>query len=266
MILILLFVLAVILVLFSVHTKRSLTVVSAYYDIPSKKSSDIYHERLKQFLGKLDCDLVFFTSSDLVQTLKSYRSKYLHRTKFHVVELEDLECMKKYGLDFWKEQCAKSQDPAHVDKPLLGGIWYSKKEFLNRALQENPFGSTHLAWVDAGIMDVPYEQDVLHINEKMLDPDDRMHMYGIQKLTDDVYFDRPVNYLCGDTYYGTLEACEKHVYNYQKVFDQYVENDRCAFDDQYLLNSLGVLYTHDYNIDYSAHEWRFLFKKLVGLY
>lgn len=258
----LLVILLIMILIFILPQQKSLTVVSAYYDIPSKRSSDDYHIRLKRFLGKFDCDMVFYTSKDLVDKLKSYRGKFNYRTKFIVSELEDLEFMKKYGFDFWKEQCKKSYD-IHKDKPLLCGIWYSKKTFLKTTIDKNPFGSTHFAWIDAGIMDEEYTEDVLYVNNKILEIGDKMNMYSVVELPEGVdFFDKTMpDYIAGDTYFGSLGACRKHVNNYDTVVENYIKNDKSICDDQKILNSLALNYKDNYIVHHG--EWRSLFKKII---
>lgn len=262
MVLLVIFILVILFLLLQ-QRKNSITVVSAYYNIPSKRPADEYHQRLKSFLGKLDCNLVFYTSSDLVDTLKLYRQRFIDKTKFIVMEIEDLEFMKRYGFDFWKKQCDKSADPAHIDKPLLGGIWYSKKSFLEDTININPFNSTHFAWIDAGVIEFDTYDNTININENMLHDDDNMYVYAVNDIPRYLrYFDKSMpDYVAGDTYYGSIDACKKHIQRYDEVIDDYLSHDMSIFDDQNILTSLSIMYD-DYNV--SIGTWRTLFNKIVG--
>lgn len=244
---------------------KNVTIVSAYYDIPSKRRSELYHHRLKRFLGNMNCNMIFYTSSDMLETIKTYRGQYNDRSIIYTINLEDLNAIKMYGIDFWKEQCEKSIEPAHVNIPYLGALWYSKKDFLKDAIKKNPFSSTHFAWVDAGIIENEIN-DVLNIQYDVLGDDERMNIYSINGRPDMSvkFFESTPNIVAGDTFFGSIGACLKHIENYENTINKYLENDVCIFDDQNILTSTYVTYENDYNIEYG--EWRLLFKKLVGEY
>ena len=54
--------------------ENTVTVVTCYYKIPSKRTHNTYDMYIKNFLGNIstNCFLIIFTSQDLVSYLKSY--------------------------------------------------------------------------------------------------------------------------------------------------------------------------------------------------
>ncbi len=122
------------------------TIVSSYYKIPSKKSHEFYVEPVKRFLGHIHNPIVFFTTEDLVEELQSYRNNLpIH---FIILPLHEFVAFQRYGYDFWKKQCAMDIEKYHT--PELCALWYEKRFFVKRAIEQNPFQSNYFIWCDAG--------------------------------------------------------------------------------------------------------------------
>jgi len=76
--------------------KDDLTVVSAYYKMKSKHSSETYLKWISNFV-LLNRSLVFFTSKELMPTIKKLRPKELYyKTKFIELEIEDFYTYKNF--------------------------------------------------------------------------------------------------------------------------------------------------------------------------
>jgi len=96
---------------------------------------------------------VIFTSPDLVQYLYDKRTKFPEKTRIYSIELADLELAKKYE-DFWDKQYEMDrQKPCGRTKECYI-LWNSKLWFLKKAIEENPFQSTHFIWNDIGCLRV----------------------------------------------------------------------------------------------------------------
>jgi hypothetical protein len=256
----------IILIIFIIIDKqKSLTVVSAYYDIPSKRSSEIYHERLKRFLGKLDCNMVFYTSSDQIEKLKSYRGKYNYKTKFYILEKDELQSIKKYGLDFWKEQCILYKDTTYENKPYLGAIWNNKKEFVINAISKNDFNTSHYAWIDAGLIENDISKEVLVPNTGLLS--DKVTLYSVNNIPQNevVFFDHTMpDYIAGDTYFGPKNKLLDYSGHFDTVMKLYTDNGKSVYMDQNVMTTLAKQYKDQYHIVQTDFKWRQLFKMLVG--
>jgi hypothetical protein len=129
------------------------TVVSAYYPIPSKFPPELYWKWIREFWPETTCPLVFFTDPIYASLVKSY---FAFRPKTRIVALpfHELNAFRSVGSQIWKEQHALDPEK-EIHSPELYSIWYEKKEFVLRAIAENPFQSDRFIWCDAGICRYP---------------------------------------------------------------------------------------------------------------
>lgn len=126
------------------------TVVSAYYPIPSKYPPDQYLEWIRQFWPQMTCPLVMFTEPDLVGMLTELLGERTGGTR--VIGLPFSQGTAFTALDPAVWFRAWGEDPEKgVHSPQLYALWWEKKEFVRRAIEMNPFGSTKFVWCDAGI-------------------------------------------------------------------------------------------------------------------
>lgn len=127
------------------------TVVTCYYRMKSKHSPEQYDQWLTTFLKNIECNLVIFTSPDLVQYLYDKRSNFSEKTRIYPIELADLEIAKKYQ-DFWDRQYEMDlyKNTGRTKECYI--LWNSKLWFLKKVIEENPFGSDAFIWNDIGCL------------------------------------------------------------------------------------------------------------------
>ena len=125
------------------------TVVSAYYPIPSKTTVHKYVEWMFSFWPKTKCPLVFFTDPLIVPQIEAMFKERQGPTKVIGIPFQNLVAFTKLSPRAWI--FTHQFDPEKIHSPELYAIWYEKKEFVLRAIQDNPFGSDHFVWCDAGI-------------------------------------------------------------------------------------------------------------------
>jgi hypothetical protein len=125
------------------------TVVSAYYPIPSKTTVHKYVEWIFSFWPKTKCPLVFFTDPLIQPQFEAMFKERPGPTKVIGIPFQNLVGFTKLSPRAWI--FTHQFDPEKIHSPELYAIWYEKKEFVLRAIQENPFGSDHFVWCDAGI-------------------------------------------------------------------------------------------------------------------
>jgi hypothetical protein len=131
-------------------------VVTAYYDMKSKRSSSQYMQWILQFWPATRCPLVFFTSPELAPEFQSAFRGRQAPTIVAVLRLEDFNAFKILPREGW--EAAQQVDPeAKIHSPELYAIWFEKKEFVRRAIALNPFPgeSDRWVWADAGICRTP---------------------------------------------------------------------------------------------------------------
>jgi hypothetical protein len=88
----------------------------------------------------------------LVQQIVELRGA-VGRTSVVGLAFEELTAFRRHAAT-WR--AATARDPeSSVHTPELYAIWYEKKEFVQRAIAENPFGTEKFVWCDAGISRYP---------------------------------------------------------------------------------------------------------------
>lgn len=75
---------------------RPVTIVTAYYDIPSKRRSHEYFQFMKNFLPTIPCHIYIFTEQKWHRRLNDLRSSFPNRTKIVVKSFDMLEMAKRY--------------------------------------------------------------------------------------------------------------------------------------------------------------------------
>lgn len=129
----------------------SSTVVTCYYKIKSKHTHDKYDQWITNFLSNISCNLIIFTSPDLVEYIRQKRLSFLDKTVIKVVEFNDLPLYQTYK-PFWEIQydMDKQQDSGRTKECYV--LWNSKLEFLKQAIDKNPFSSDKFIWADIGCL------------------------------------------------------------------------------------------------------------------
>lgn len=159
------------------HPERARTHVMAYWPIPgnAKRSLDHYTEHLAQSLEMLARQNLHFISGNnkilsSVEALCRTHGINLHVEKLLLDDLRKrplmdqlLQRSRNFGakllappsefrrekglIHYWRDLRQSGEDTFK----RVFCIWHSKIDLLHKAAQDNPFGSTEFAWVDASI-------------------------------------------------------------------------------------------------------------------
>jgi hypothetical protein len=130
----------------------SITFVTAFFDIgrktddPSNKFEN-YFERINALL-KIPINLYFFTTQDMHDKLVYEPRPNL---KFMIVEAIPYFDRLPQVEQIWKTYIT---DNPTKDTPQFVCFTHAKFQFVKRAIEANPFDSTHYAWIDAGLFKV----------------------------------------------------------------------------------------------------------------
>jgi hypothetical protein len=126
------------------------TVVSAYYEMPSKYNLELYRTWIRLLLENVPFHLIFYTEEALVPFIQECRRAYEDRTIIMIFPREKWVANQKYPQHVWNS--LHGQDPeASIHNPELYKIWFEKNNFVKRAIELNPFDHTDFVWMDAGI-------------------------------------------------------------------------------------------------------------------
>ena len=146
--------------------ETSVTLVSCLYWLARTKwqhsgfppNYDRYASWSENFLS-LDANIVIFTDDHYLESVKEKRMKYdpdFTKTVIIKKSLKELESYQKY---FYQMSVLMSSpsfkkikhgDCADNMYPLYNVVQYNKISFLKEVRDSNPFGATHLMWMDCG--------------------------------------------------------------------------------------------------------------------
>lgn len=224
----------------------SCTIVSCYYNIPSKRSHEKYIEWINNLLSNINenTNLFIFVDKNSYDII----GKYLYRLKnlhIHVIEFTDLFIHKKYDT-IWDSQYAI--DPqSNIRTKECYIIWNSKFWFLKTAIEINKFDSDKFIWCDIGSYRFADGLFLANFPEYNKISNDKLDISLIENYTEDKeYFFNEVH-ISGAIFGGgkniLLELCEK----YYEIFDDYVSKNKFIGCDQQLISTLYMKNKHLFN-------------------
>jgi hypothetical protein len=232
------------------------TVVSAFYVMNSKFPPAQYMNWIQTFLQNIPCKLVFFTDEELLPILKQMREPYLDRTKFIVLPREEWVAYTRYGKPFW-ESMKMLDHEAQIHSADLYAIWYEKKEFVLRAIKENPFQTNYFIWCDAGAFRypewLPQLQKFGGKGIQTIIPEDRMVLLQVEPFTDedeeDFFLDKIgkfdfVNRIGGGIQGGTSFAWTTWSMYYDEKLKERAFRGMFVGKDQTIMAALVLQYKH----------------------
>lgn len=177
------------------------TVVSAYYEMPSKYNLNSYRTWIRLLLENVPFHLIFYTDESLAPFIQNCRSAYQDRTIIMILPREKWIANQKYPQHVWNS--LHSQDPeANIHNPELYKIWFEKNQFVKRAIELNPFDHTDFVWMDAGICRY---QSLLNLIKRFpvasRIPTDRIMLLNVMQFSQK---DEIPSYTGGHTFLGGL--------------------------------------------------------------
>jgi len=148
------------------------TVVTAYFDLTKMPDATdaIRNRDKKHYLDSaritmnLQQNLVVFCEEDSLEELKALRPAHLlERTKFYTVDFESLP-MTKYRVKITEDRIRRSYAPDPRNTPSYYLLCMARYALLKRIMKENPFGSTHFAWLNLCIERMGFS-NIVHLDE-----------------------------------------------------------------------------------------------------
>ena len=218
------------------HTKKvisDVSLVSAYYPIVSKYSTNQYMEWIAPFWSKLKCNIIFFTTPTLVNYFKNILNS---RATVVGLPFDELEAFKKYGLDFWKSQLVKDHEPDHSAE--LYALWYEKKEFVLKAIALNPYNTSKFVWCDAGICrSESWLATANNFPTAYKLPKDKLCVLRITDFEDLDNF-QYINTVGGGILGGSIEVWNSFSTMYDTMLKKYVAANKFVGKDQSIIASI----------------------------
>jgi hypothetical protein len=233
----------------------TITLVTAFYDFPKKKSSNSnYDIWIKNFLENTDAYMVIFTDSELTADyLASYRRKFQDKTKIYVEYLRDLHCYQYY--DYWTKDLERDHEKAYHNQHLYI-IWNEKTMFMQKAYDRNPFNTDFYAWIDIGMVRktqyIKLLQSFPSSNRLQTLKKDKVYVMLINKFNTyelSVNFPsecfRYTNRIGGGMILCSKEMIPRWTEEYYKMLEEFMKADMFAGKDQSIMGNLFVKYRSD---------------------
>lgn len=218
----------------------SITVVSCYYKIKSKRSHDCYDIYIDNLFNNINTDVNFvvFTSKDLENYLLD-KTKLLKNIKIIVKEFEEIELLRKY------ENIWENQYNLDFKKDVGRGIecyvlWNSKLNFVKESIQHNFFNSDKFIWMDIGmIRNNDYLEDLKKFPQYDSVSNEKIDIVLLSNFTDpnQKFFQDEVHF-SGAMYGGGINAFTELIELYYKKFDEYLVNNKFIGCDQQVISSV----------------------------
>ena len=223
------------------------TVVTAYFEIPSKHPTTYYTQWMEHMLA-IDDPLVVFTTSDWVGRIMSFRSHATSRTTIIEVRLDDVPIATKYNKSVWDQQFKLDPIGKYRKGYRLYWIWLSKTHFLNEAIRLNPYGSSHFMWMDIGCFrggNIFANQTVMrHLeaipNESVLFVAHREPSAQTDPWFTDMKGTSPLFFTSGSMFAGTKETIELFHKRFLETVQGYMVRGLFVGEDQTILQSTCV--------------------------
>lgn len=215
----------------------AVTVVTAFYEIPSKFTFAKYLEWAVLFL-QMSAPVVIFTDETLALLLQALRPP---EKPIHIIirPFQELESWKMYESQ-WILEHNKDREKAH-HSPQLYSLWAQKAWFVKEVVEKNPFGTEFFFWCDIGAFrnDPPHPLFPTH---NFL-PRDRILLNSVQPLTAEERTVGPshdfshVDRIVGGLWGGGAQGCLRWHAAFANVLESYFRQGRFAGKDQSVMIS-----------------------------
>ena len=218
----------------------SVTVVSCYYEMPSKASKMNYLRWASNLLSNKEMKMIVFTDIKHVETFKEMRQD--DNILYKIVDFQDTEAYIKYNTKFEKEFEKDPERSIHKSH-FLYLVWTQKNYFLRNVSKENPFNTTHFLWCDIGCF--RNGPDEVCNFGKLLPfcEDGKMNISSVERKrstdnTETDFTDRIL--LAGAIFGGDKKACDKWVEEYEYMISSYFSRNLFAGKDQNIYASMII--------------------------
>ena len=230
----------------------NVTLVSAYFRIPSKHSVSDYNRWVYNFL-KINHTMVFFVDSSCYEEIIYKRPlEYRNKTIWIKTDITDFYSYKNYYKEF--SETYKIDIEKNIHSVPLYLVWAEKVNFLKIAIEKNYFKSMCFYWIDAGCFRGPGDVQN-YINdwpspEKCFE-DGRVYMSEVLKHSKSFYtrytnFDIPTHMAMqrslsvdGSSFGGRKEYVLRFRELYYEVLKKFIEHKIFIGKDQNLFSYIA---------------------------
>mmetsp|Transcript_4467 Transcript_4467/g.10775 ORF Transcript_4467/g.10775 Transcript_4467/m.10775 type:complete len:395 (-) Transcript_4467:266-1450(-) len=226
------------------------TIVTGYFRIRSKHSSNKYDGWMRNMLSLQDA-MVIFTEPALVDQIKKLRSHAIDRTILVPLSggLDDLPIGKLFSESFWKDQLERDPEKKIHRSYQVFWIWLSKSWFVTQAIRMNMFGSDVFVWSDIGCFrDGKYNSKTMVEHREVIPRHEILQMAHhrpnppSEKLFNDKYEHKKNFYHSGSQFAGYKDTMVKFHEHFLEIVDRFLEKNMIIVEDQAILQSVCLSY------------------------
>lgn len=227
-----------------------ITIVTAYFDVPSKRGREFYVQWMQNILSIKSCMVVF---TDDCHLFRQHASS--HRVILHTDLQKEIGVFNQ-PIQFWERQVEMDPEREIHRGYRLYWVWSLKPIFVSKGADYGFFGSDYYAWMDIGMLRndkfnsanirgvVPpasFDPSCIHLGmPNPFEPSDLILRANGSCMTPFTERDR----VCGCAFLVTKRVA--HVFReiYLTMFDEYVDRGWFVGKDQNLINTACVENTH----------------------
>jgi hypothetical protein len=214
------------------------TLVTMLYDIrcmenksiESNRKMDKYLDLSKQFLLQLPFPIIFFIDENkhTYNTIYNTR-KDLNLLQFTYIYIYDI---KKTYFYQYLEKLEELQNIYHIrngdlehETPLYIILNNNKFDFIDTAIDLNPFNSSHFAWIDFGINHVSLNNEAIF--HWIFNIPDKVKQLCINPYTEDIPAKNYFEYIYHNTAGGLFSGSIQNMKKYSELFKKKTEEIYC---------------------------------------
>ena len=233
-------------------TQSKVTIVTAYFTVPSKQTKETYLGWINNFV-KLDENMIIFTDKENNDYISSLRD--LNKTHIIVTSIQEFEVYKY--IDYWN-YCKEIDSEKQIHTVELYMIWNEKSFFCEKAIKSNIFRSEFFYWMDIGcVRDSEMLRYIPKINVDNI-PQDTVILSQVEYKNPSVELNNGISqtfenvsetnsclnfvYIQGGFFGGYINGLSKWIELYRRELDLFVRTKTFGGKDQYIMANILIKY------------------------
>ncbi|CAB9500599.1 Bacterial protein of unknown function (HtrL_YibB) [Seminavis robusta] len=224
------------------------TVVTAYFQVKSKHSSNNYAKWMKNMLS-LEDPMVIFLSPALIPEIKELRQHALDRTVIIPMEVDQVPLAKNYNASFWQWQLDIDREKRIHRSYFVFWIWLSKSWWVTEAIRHNFFNSQVFVWSDMGCFrDRNYNHKTMVARIETI-PRNRMlflahHPLNVPpaRIWNNKYTQKHHFYHSGSIFAGYADTFIQFEQYFMDTLQEFLDRDMFIGEDQLVMQSTCLMH------------------------